>query len=627
MVRLGAPVFTPDGRTIILKIVRPDYDANIWKSQFISIDIATKEQQILEFKQTGIGQLMFSPDGKHLSFLAPAGTEGNPRPQVHIIPFPGGEAECITSSPTGVGRYAWNPKGNEIAYLAEDPEPPKPENEKYVTAFEVGNNGYLETSPPLPSHIWLVPTSGGNARRLTSGQASILSAPVWSPDGLSIAFVRGISPFPGDSNSCKIEILRVSDNEIRALTGNAMLEEDPSFSPHTGNPPLLSYLFPLNGNPAAIRNLYIFPVGGNGKPHNLTASLDRSILSKDWMPDGNSLLVTAPDGTKDGMWQVPLKGKPIAINLGDIKSIYGVTVNPKGGIALVGSTSYRPSELYYLPSPNAAPVRLTDFHAEVAALDLGKTETIEWEGGDGMKADGIVTYPPDFSAQGKYPLVLLIHGGPTAFSDESFSPLEQVMAARGWVVFSPNYRGSSHRGNDFQLAIMNDAAEGPGRDVMAGIGALKKRGFIDEKRIAVSGWSYGGFMTAWLIGRYPDVWKTAVAGAAPVDVTDMTSLSMMNAMIRHAITSSPWTGDNFNAYFDQSPIKYLSRVRTPTLIMSKTGDSVVTITGSYKLYHALKANGVPVQFIAYPGPGHSPGDPVNSRDVYQRWLAWLEKYL
>jgi len=118
-----------------------------------------------------------------------------------------------------------------------------------------------------------------------------------------------------------------------------------------------------------------------------------------------------------------------------------------------------------------------------------------------------------------------------------------------------------------------------------------------------------------------------VAGAAPVDITDMTCLSMMNVEIRHAITSSPWTGNNFQAYFDQSPIKYLSKIRTPTLIMSKTGDTVVTVTGSYKLYHALKANGVPVRFIAYPGPGHFPGDPANTMDVYKRWLDWLSTYL
>ena len=134
-------------------------------------------------------------------------------------------------------------------------------------------------------------------------------------------------------------------------------------------------------------------------------------------------------------------------------------------------------------------------------------------------------------------------------------------------------------------------------------------------------------MTAWLIGRYPDVWKAAVAGAAPVDYTDMTSLSRMNMTLRHAITNSPWVGDNYQIHYDMSPLKNLSKIKTPTLIMSKVEDQVVTVTGSYKLYHALIANNIPVKFIAYPGGGHSPSDPVNRKDVFDRWVAWLKIYL
>lgn len=258
---------------------------------------------------------------------------------------------------------------------------------------------------------------------------------------------------------------------------------------------------------------------------------------------------------------------------------------------------------------------------------MGKTEAIEWPVTGGMTADGIVTYPPNFDKSKKYPLVLYIHGGPTSASFLSFSPMVQQIASNGWIVFQPNYRGSLNRGNQFQSAIANDGALGPGEDIIKGIAALKLKGNIDDKNIAVTGWSYGGFMTAWLIGKYPNMWKTAVAGAAPVDLTDMTSLTDNNVSIRHAITSSPWVGDNLKKYLNMSPLLNLPKVKTPTLVMSVVGDERVSITGSYKIYHALKANNVPVQFIAYPGSAHFPTDPINQNDVNQRWVAWLKKYL
>lgn len=134
-------------------------------------------------------------------------------------------------------------------------------------------------------------------------------------------------------------------------------------------------------------------------------------------------------------------------------------------------------------------------------------------------------------------------------------------------------------------------------------------------------------MTAWLIGRYPQVWRAAVAGAAPIDINDMYSLSDLNVIRRHAITDSPWKGESAKKYLAQSPIANLSKIRTPTLVMSNSGDSRVPIIGSYKLFHALRDNDVPVKFVVYPTSGHFPGDPVRSRDVNRRWLEWLEQYL
>ena len=173
---------------------------------------------------------------------------------------------------------------------------------------------------------------------------------------------------------------------------------------------------------------------------------------------------------------------------------------------------------------------------------------------------------------------------------------------------------------------MNDAGDGPGRDVMAGLAVVKKRGFVDTTRIAVSGWSWGGFVTIWLTGHFHG-FRAAVAGAAATDLLDMYALSDLNVIRRHSIVGSPWVGGREQRYREQSPITYASRIRTPTLILHDTKDARVTVTQSYKLYHALRDNGVAVKFVAYPVPGHFPGDPVRARDVYSRWLDWLDHYL
>ena len=234
-------------------------------------------------------------------------------------------------------------------------------------------------------------------------------------------------------------------------------------------------------------------------------------------------------------------------------------------------------------------------------------------------------YPPNFSNDKKYPLVLLVHPGPNAASTTAFSMLSRLIAARGYVVFEPNYRGSDNLGNAYERAIFNDAGDGPSRDVMAGIDAVKRLGFVDESKIAVSGWSYGGYMTTWLIGHY-QIWKAAVAGASVTDWNEDYNLSDMGPLFRYGFKGSPWLGYR-NDYVAQSPIASASQIRTPTLILGDTGDSRVPITESYQLYHALKDNGVPVKFVAYPVPGHFPGDPVRSQDVYRRWLDWLDQYL
>jgi dipeptidyl aminopeptidase/acylaminoacyl peptidase len=304
----------------------------------------------------------------------------------------------------------------------------------------------------------------------------------------------------------------------------------------------------------------------------------------------------------------------------------GMNVGKDGAVALTATDATHPPELFYMARVGDAPVQMTHLQTATDGMTLGRQETLTWKS-DKLEVDGVLTYPPDYVAGKKYPMVLYIHGGPTATSLETFSTAAQILAAQGWLVLEPNYRGSNNEGNAFETAIVNDASAGPGRDIIAGVKAVEARGIVDEKRIAVSGWSYGGQMTAWMIGNYPEVWRAAVAGAPVTDLVDQYSLSDNNVERVEHYGPSPFVGDNLKSYAVQSPISYAWRVKAPTLIMSDVGDWRVTTTQAYKLFHALKDNGVTVKFVAFPVPGHSPADPVRSRDVWRRWTGWLAQYL
>jgi dipeptidyl aminopeptidase/acylaminoacyl peptidase len=621
-VSVSDPQISPDGKSIVYAVSRMNMEQDRHDRELVLLEIATGAQRVLTHDRKDAGSPKWSPAGDRIAFLAAVGPAKEEKAQIFVLSMDGGDAAKITDAPNGVEQFAWRPNGTEIVYVTAD----EPENKKDIEK-------HLEA--PTPSHIWMVAADGAKPRRLTSGSWSLPkvlppsspSSPLsWSPDGKLLAFTKQENPHSGDSDLRTVQVLSVDTGDIRKLTKHQNFEGFGLFSPDGSQ---LAYWFPREGDRANENEIFVTPASG-GDGQDATKSIDRNILRAIWMPDGKSLLVGGHDGAQVGLWLQPLGGAAKQLALGDVSPSWSfwvdATVGRNGEIAFAGSTPNQPSELYYMASTNDAPKRLTNYNQEIAALSLGRTERIEWQGPDKFHEDGVLIYPPGFQKDKKYPLVLIIHGGPRAASTTQFSFLPQFVAAQDCVVFQPNYRGSENLGNAYTRAIWNDAGAGPGRDVMTGIDAVKKLGFVDEARIAVSGWSYGGYMTTWLIGHY-QIWKVAMAGAAVTNMYDQYNLADFNVTERYIFNGSPYLGDNIKAYREQSPISYASQMKTPTLILSDTGDFRVTVTQSYELYHALKDNGVPVRFFAYPVGGHFPADPVRQQDVYRRWAEWLAQNL
>jgi dipeptidyl aminopeptidase/acylaminoacyl peptidase len=626
---------SPDGRTVVITVTRPNYETDKSEQTLYAVDVTTGATRPLTSGRLHVGSAKFSPDGRSLAFLAPDTADHS---QIWLLPMSGGEARQLTSHAEGIEHYSWRPDGAEIAFAATDAAPKREGESRHLTTFHVGDQDLFLREEIQPQHIWLVNATSGATRRLTHGAWTLEfvlppgttpSSLSWSRDGKTIAFAQVVAPQSGKLDSVHVATVDVASGAVRSLTTARRFENNPVFSPDGRT---IAYWYPRDarGDLGYENEVWIAPAAG-GTPRSVTRSLDRNLFGAQWMPDGRSLLVVGNDGTSVGAWIQPIDGSAQRLRLGDlvINGAFGYDIavaEKTPTIAFTATTPDHPSELYVMDTPASKPRKLTDFNAWARDVSWGKVERVTWKS-DNFEADGTVGYPPEFSPSKKYPLVLIIHGGPQASSKLSFGSLGQLMAAQGWIVFQPNYRGSDNLGNAYEVAIVNDAGAGPGRDVMAGVAMLRSRPYVDASRTAVTGWSYGGFMTSWLIGKYPAEWRAAVAGAPVTNWEDMYNFADGSVTIRYAFGGSPWTDGRAKAYREQSPITYAANIRTPTLVMSNMEDFRVPPTQAFALYRAMKDNGVETEFIGFRGRTHASADPVNSRERARLWVDWVSRHL
>ena len=624
LVNLSDPQIAPDGKQIATIVSRPDWKTDKNLQEIDLVDVTTGERRSLTWKREDIGTPRWSPDSTQLAFTAH--DDETRQAQIFVMSMRGGDAMRMTDTKYGVESFSWSPDGKQLAFVTAD----EPANEKAIKAhddaFQVTDNNFLARAALTPWHLWVVSSAGGTAKRLTQGSFSLQtdqqdSAPVptWSRDGRSIAFTRFPGPYWGPSFRSVIASVDANGGEPRTLVSG---EGSTDFT-YAADSDVAAYMRPRNGDQNNGNAVYV-QEKANG--HDLTQAAARNFSSFAWLPRGRSLLLAGDDGTQAALWEQPLSGAAKKLDLGDVQVNPDVSVSSTGAIAFIGSTPEHPGELFVMTSTRAKPRRLTNLNGFVDSIALGRTESIEWIGPNDFKEDGVLTYPVGYSKGQKYPLVLVVHGGPAAASTMHFSPLPQLLSAASFIVFQPNYRGSTNLGDAYQHAIFRDTGTGPGNDVMTGLAAVEKLGDVDQKRIGVTGWSYGGYMTTWLTGHY-GVWKAAVSGAALTDWVMDYTVAYYQQGDTYVFGGSPWIAKYHDIWREQSPIAYAQNVTAPTLIMGDVGDPNVPLLNSYEWYHALRDNGVPVEFYAYPADTHFPSDIVRTTDVYKRWVGWMSSHL
>ena len=622
LVSLIDPQISPDGKRIAMVVRRADFDKNRYVNQLVLVDVARGTPRVLVGDRENVSLPHWSPAGDRLAFVAtpPKDPEAKdvPQSQIFVLRMDGGEAKRISDAKHGVDAFAWRPDGMGFAYLSRDDAPAEKRIKAHDDWFEITDNTWTSRAAAIPNHLWTVGADGKKTHRVTEGSWSLAGDPVFAPNGRSVYVVRTPNASTNHYRSRTIIAVDLSNGKVRPIIDQRSADVAQLV-------PGRSRLVYQAENAQAFSqsDLYTSDLDGRDR-RDVSQRLDRNVQFG--TVAHGTIIAGANDGTRDRLFALAPDGTPHALPLGDVDLAGGATAARNGTLAFVGVTPVHPSELYVLAAGAAAPRRLTTYNAEVAAHALGRTRTITWRSADGFVADGVLTAPVGVVANRKYPLVVLIHGGPTATSTDAFSTIPQLMAARGWYVFQPNYRGSDNFGHRWAQATVPHITSAPARDVLDGLDAVETLGVIDTSRIGVSGWSEGGMMTSWLIA-HDHRWRAAMSGAAVNDWIGYGDMTDAQDFSPSFIGPSPWVSDKMRALYEaESPLTAAADVKTPTLIMTDAGDFRVPTPLSYEFYHAIRATGTPVEMVVFPVTGHFPSDPLHRAQVTHLWVDWFAKH-
>ena len=616
---IGTPRLSPDGRHVAYLLTSTDWKNDRFAAQLWIQAADSGEARQLTRRDDGVNQPRWSPDGTWLAF---AGTrDGKGKPQVFALSVSGGEPLQLTKAEDGVVSFAWSPDGHRLAYSASHPDRAREARDSSYGSYDVVRRDYARLALFIVNVDSALVTPQAGDRR-THGSAWSVGAFEWSPDGAAIAFDAQRTPDPVSANTGDIYVLQLATDSVRAVVTRAGPDADPHWSPD-GTQLLYTQSVDYFHN----SHFAVVPASG-GESRVVTAAFDEQPQFVAWSRDG--VLFAGQQRTASHLFRLDVaRGSIIRVSGPDplIGSGWSLSRDAQR-VAFVQVSPTALPELAVSPVAAFAPRVLSHLSEQIADWKLGTREIVRWKSRDGTEIEGILVKPRDFDPAKKYPLLCVIHGGPTGIdrpvpSDSRYYPVDQWVN-RGALVLKVNYRGSAGYGERFRALNYRNLGVGDAWDVLSGVDALIEKGWVDPARVASMGWSQGGYISAFLttsttrfaaisVGAGISDWRTYYYN------TDITPFTI------NYLGGDPVADPAI--YAKTSPIDYVRNAKTPTLIQHGELDRRVPIANGYQLRQALEDRGVPVEMIVYKGFGHGITKPKAQRAVMQHNLAWFDHYI
>jgi dipeptidyl aminopeptidase/acylaminoacyl peptidase len=621
--RVSLPRISPDGARVAYLVAENVMDKEkdtTWKNvtQLWVVPASGPAIAARQFTrgEKSVSNVEWSPDGKLLAFTMDAGDEKDAKPQVWFMYTDGGEPWQVTKHKSGVRGFQVSPDGKTLLLtatvpLSDEEEKRTKQKDDAVVVDHDFKMGQLWT--------WSIATS--EEKQLTKDNSTV-SDSRWSPDGTKVTFTTNPTPRQDDGDLRTAWLMDLASGSKRKVaetadaTGTARWSADGKW-----------IAFLSTAGPHIYKaNLFVVSANGGGAK-KLTGSFDLYAGEPHWSKDGGQIYFSTDDHEANRVFTVDVATGTVRPLTDETRAAALAEISEDGRTA-IGTTgdATHPDEVFRSDLSFGSLERITNQNAWLSEYALGSSEVVRWKSSkDGTEIDGIVTKPVDFDGTHKVPFLLNPHGGPTGASLLSFSPTEQIMAANGYMVLQPNFRGSTGRGEKFEAANQNDWGIGDFKDDMSGVQAMVDKGWADPDRLGAFGWSYGGYMTMW-IDTQTDRFKAISPGAGLPDLYSMYSQTDIHRYLTVFFNSkAPW--DNYQEYWDHSPMKYIGNVKTPTMILHGQADTRVPIPQAEEFYRALYERHVPVEYVTYPRENHGFVEPRHIQDRWQRYLVFFGKYL